>query len=84
MSKDERGRNSSLCEKPVRSRPRKLVDWIDLPDVRKGHLNKSREQETEPCQTGLRWRDESPADDHREAIATALALDFLLSTLSNK
>jgi len=29
MSKDERGRNSSLSEKPVRSRPRRLVDWIN-------------------------------------------------------
>jgi hypothetical protein len=29
MSKDERSRNSSLSEKPVRSRPRRLVDWIN-------------------------------------------------------
>ena len=29
MSKDERGRNSSFSEKPVRSRPRRLVDWIN-------------------------------------------------------
>src|SRR5499425_1298172 len=30
MSKDEGGRNSSFSEKPVRSRPRRLVDWINL------------------------------------------------------
>src|SRR6202158_1546546 len=28
MSKDEGGRNSSFSEKRVRSRPRRLVDWI--------------------------------------------------------
>ena len=30
MSKDERGWNSSLKEKPVCSRPRRLVDWLNL------------------------------------------------------
>jgi len=30
MSKDEGGRNSSFSEKPVRSRSRRLVDWINL------------------------------------------------------
>src|SRR5215470_13204547 len=30
MSKDEGGRNSSFSEKPVRPRPRRLVDWINL------------------------------------------------------
>jgi hypothetical protein len=29
MSKDEGGRNSSFSEKPVRSHPRRLVDWIN-------------------------------------------------------
>src|SRR5215472_5695791 len=29
MSKDEGGRNSSFSEKPVRSRPRRLADWIN-------------------------------------------------------
>ena len=37
MSKDERGRNSSLSEKPVRSSPRRLVDWINLPGAKKVH-----------------------------------------------
>jgi RNA-directed DNA polymerase len=37
MSKDERGWNSSLSEKPVRSRPRRLVDWINLTDAKKVH-----------------------------------------------
>jgi len=37
MSKDEGGWNSSLSEKPVRSRPRRLVDWINLMDAKKVH-----------------------------------------------
>jgi RNA-directed DNA polymerase len=37
MSKDEEGRNSSLSEKPVRSRLRRLVDWINLTGVKKIH-----------------------------------------------
>jgi hypothetical protein len=37
MSKDEGGRNSSLSEKPVRSRLRRLADWINLTDVKKVH-----------------------------------------------
>jgi hypothetical protein len=37
MSKDERGWNSSLSEKPVRSRPRRLVDWINLTGAKKVH-----------------------------------------------
>ena len=37
MSKDEGGRNSSLSEKPVRSRLRRLVDWINLTGARKVH-----------------------------------------------
>jgi len=37
MSKDERGWNSSLKEKPVRSRLRRLVDWINLTGAKKVH-----------------------------------------------
>src|SRR5262249_11026473 len=37
MSKDEGGRNSSLREKPVRSRPRRLVDWINPTGAKKVH-----------------------------------------------
>src|SRR5580693_5631380 len=37
MSKDEGGRNSSLSEKPVRSRLRRLVDWINLTAAKKVH-----------------------------------------------
>ena len=37
MSKDEGGWNSSLSEKPVRSRPRRLVDWISLAGGKKVH-----------------------------------------------
>ena len=37
MSKEERGRNSSFSEKPVRSRPRRLADWINLTGARKVH-----------------------------------------------
>ena len=37
MSKDEGGRNSSLSEKPVRSQPRRLVDWINLTGAKKVH-----------------------------------------------
>src|ERR1039457_4675463 len=37
MSKDEGGRNSSLSEKPVRSQPRRLVDWINLTGDKKVH-----------------------------------------------
>jgi RNA-directed DNA polymerase len=37
MSKDEGGRNSSFSEKPVRSRPRRLVDWINPTGSKKVH-----------------------------------------------
>ena len=37
MSKDEGGRNSSLSEKPVRSRPRRLADWINPTGAKKVH-----------------------------------------------
>ncbi len=37
MSKDEGGWNSSLSEKPVRSRLRRLVDWINLAGGKKVH-----------------------------------------------
>src|SRR5256886_5004945 len=37
MSKDERGWNSSLKEKPVRSRPRRLADWINPTGAKKVH-----------------------------------------------
>ena len=37
MSKEERGRNSSFSEKPVRSRLRRLVDWINLTGAKKVH-----------------------------------------------
>jgi retron-type reverse transcriptase len=34
---EEKGRNSSISEKPVRSRLRRLVDWINLTDAKKVH-----------------------------------------------
>src|SRR6516225_1673993 len=37
MSKEERGWNSSFSEKPVRSRPRRLADWINLTGAKKVH-----------------------------------------------
>jgi RNA-directed DNA polymerase len=37
MSKDEGGRNSSFSEKPVRSRPRRLADWINPTGAKKVH-----------------------------------------------
>src|ERR1700721_2649667 len=37
MRKDEGGRNSSFSEKPVRSRLRRLVDWINLTGAKKVH-----------------------------------------------
>ena len=37
MSKDEGGRSSSLSEKPVRPRPRRLVDWINPTGAKKVH-----------------------------------------------
>ena len=37
MSKDEGGRNSSFSEKPVRSRPRRLADWINPTGTKKVH-----------------------------------------------
>jgi hypothetical protein len=36
MSKDEGGRNSSFSEKPVRSHPRRLADWINLTGSQEG------------------------------------------------
>ena len=37
MSKEEKSRNSSFSEKPVRSRLRRLVDWINLTGTKKVH-----------------------------------------------
>jgi RNA-directed DNA polymerase len=37
MSTAEEGRNSSLSEKPVRSRLRRLVDWVNLTGAKKVH-----------------------------------------------
>ena len=37
MSKEEGGRNSSLSEKPVRPRPRRLVEWINPTGAKKVH-----------------------------------------------
>ena len=37
MSKGEGGRNSSFSEKPVRPRPRRLVDWINPTGAKKAH-----------------------------------------------
>jgi RNA-directed DNA polymerase len=37
MSKDEGGRSSSISEKPVRPRPRRLVDWINPTGAKKVH-----------------------------------------------
>jgi group II intron reverse transcriptase/maturase len=37
MSNDEKGRTSSFSEKPVRSRPRRLVDWLILTGAKKVH-----------------------------------------------
>src|SRR6266436_2250200 len=37
MSKEEKGRNSSFSEKPVRSRLRRLADWINLTGAKKVH-----------------------------------------------
>jgi hypothetical protein len=37
MRKDEGGRNSSFSEKPVGSRPRRLVDWINPTGAKKVH-----------------------------------------------
>ena len=37
MSKEEGGRNSSFSEKPVRSRPRRLADWINPTGAKKVH-----------------------------------------------
>jgi RNA-directed DNA polymerase len=37
MSKEEEGRNSSLSEKPVRPRPRRLADWINPTGAKKVH-----------------------------------------------
>jgi group II intron reverse transcriptase/maturase len=37
MSKEEKSRNSSFSEKPVRSRLRRLVDWINLTGAKKVH-----------------------------------------------
>jgi hypothetical protein len=37
MSKEEKSRNSSFSEKPVRSRLGRLVDWINLTGAKKVH-----------------------------------------------
>jgi hypothetical protein len=53
-----------------------LVNCVGEPDARNGHVRfDEREQETEPDQTGLRRRGESPANSHRETTATAPVLD---------
>src|SRR5499427_7957181 len=39
MSKDEGGRNRSFSEKPVRTRPRRLVDWINPTGAKKAQAS---------------------------------------------
>jgi hypothetical protein len=53
-----------------------IVSFLRAPDAGNPHVRcDEREQETEPCQTGLRRRRESSATGHREATATAPVLD---------
>jgi len=56
-----------------------IVSFLRAPDAGNPHVRcDEREQETEPCQTGLRRRRESSATGHREATATAPVLDSTL------
>jgi hypothetical protein len=52
------------------------VSLLREPDAANPHVRfDEREQETEPCPTGLRRRGENCAKGHREATATAPVLD---------
>ena len=52
------------------------VSLLREPDAANPHVRfDEREQETEPCQTGLRRCGENCAKGHREATATAPVLD---------
>jgi len=52
------------------------VSFLRAPDAGNPHVRcDEREEETEPCQTGLRRRGESLANGHRETKVTAPLLD---------
>ena len=54
----------------------KTVSFLRAPDAGNPHVRcDEREEETEPRQTGLRRRDESLANRHRETKVTAPLLD---------
>jgi hypothetical protein len=55
MSKDEGGRNSSFSEKPVRSRLRRLVDWINLTGAKKVHSKDALRKIWKEIRGGSEW-----------------------------
>jgi hypothetical protein len=79
MGIDDESSHPELCSEVADGVTRNIVCLFREPDA--GNLPvrfDEREQETEPSQTGLRWRGESYVSGHREAKATAPVLDSSL------
>ena len=65
-----------LCSEAVDGVTRNIVCLFREPDAGNPPVRfDEREQETEPCQTGLRRRRESFVSSHRETTVTAPVLD---------
>src|SRR5215467_16232787 len=81
---DEQGRGKSeqFLKRKTRTLSSEETGGLDQPaGCQKGPLGRTKRRglETEPRPTGLRWLGESLTQHNREATATALILNFLLS-----
>src|ERR1017187_9312585 len=76
MGIDDKSSHPELCSEVADSVTRNIVCLFREPDAGNPPVRfDEREQETEPCQTGLRRRRESAVKSHREITATAPVLD---------
>src|ERR1017187_7873560 len=73
---DDESSHPRLCSEVADGVTRNIVCLFREPDAGNPPVRfDEREQETEPCQTGLRRRRESAVKSHREITATAPVLD---------
>src|ERR1039457_6220273 len=76
MGIDDESSHPRLCSEVADGVTRNIVCLFREPDAGNPPVRfDEREQETEPCQTGLRRRRESAVKSHREITATAPVLD---------
>jgi len=76
MGIDDESSHPELCSEVAGGVTRNIVCLFREPDAGNPPVRfDEREQETEPCQTGLRRRRESAVKSHREITATAPVLD---------